>query len=821
MKVVIVGGVAGGASAAARLRRLDEKAQIIMLEKGEYISYANCGLPYYIGGVIKEKESLEVQTPQKLRDKLNIDVRINSEVKSINREEKSVTVHDKAHDRTYRESYDKLIISTGAEPVKANIPGADLKKVFTLRNIPDTLRIKGFVDTNKPKRALLIGAGFIGLEVAENLAKQDISVTVVELSDHVIGPLDFEMASIVHQHIKSKNVELYLNDSVESIIETDGRLDASLKSGRVITSDMVMMGIGVRPDNRLAVDAKLEVGKRGGIIVDQYLKTSDEDIYAIGDVIEVEDMITKGRVQIPLAGPANRQGRMAANNITGLGEKYPGTLGTAIVKLFDITIASTGSNERTLKSAGIDYEKSYTHSASHAGYYPGALPMSIKLLFARSGGALLGAQIIGYDGVDKRIDVIATAIYAKLTTYDLEKLELAYAPPYSSAKDPVNIAGYVASNILKGDLEIFHWDETDSIDTNKDMLLDVRPQEEYEMYHIPGAVNIPVTLIRKKLDDIPKDKNIYIYCNVGLNAYLAYRILKLNGYENVRTLSGSLKTYEPALMEQSNEDIFEYDRIKKDDEFVKVGSAESGIKADVDIEVDACALQCPGPILKVYENIQKMDYGQVLHITASDPGFEKDVRVWCQSTGNRLVDFKFDGSRFNAYIKKQLPEKRSSESPDKNDKTIIVLSGDLDKAIASFIIANGAGAMGRKVTMFFTFWGLNVLRRNERVKLKKDFLSRMFGIMMPRGSKRAKLSQMSMLGIGDKLIRNIMKKNNVESLEGLIEMAIRSGVNIVACTMTMDLMGIKKEELIEGIEFGGVASFLGAAENSDTSLFIS
>lgn len=821
MKVVIIGGVAGGASAAARLRRLDEEAQIIMFEKGEYISYANCGLPYYIGGVIKEKESLEVQTPKKLKDKLNIDVRINSEVMSINREEKSVTVHDKAHDRTYSETYDKLVISTGAEPVKPDIPGADSKKVFTLRNIPDTLRIKEYVDSNKPKRVLLIGAGFIGLEVAENLERLDIAVTVVELSDHVIGPLDFEMASIVHQHLKNKNIELYLNDSVESIAETGSHIDARLKSGRVISADMVIMGIGVKPDNRLAVEAGLLTGKRGGIIVDEYLRSSDEDIFAIGDVIEVEDVTSKARAQIPLAGPANRQGRMAANNIAGKFEKYPGTLGTAIVKLFDITIACTGSNERTLKSTGIDYEKSYTHSASHAGYYPGALPMSIKLLFSKPEGVLLGAQIIGYDGVDKRIDVIATAIYAKLTTHDLEKLELAYAPPYSSAKDPVNIAGYAASNILKDDVRIIHWHDVKDIDTTRDLLVDVRPVEEYEMSHLPGAVNIPVTILRKKLNDIPRDRKIYIYCNVGLNAYLAYRVFKLNGFKQIWTLSGSLKTYEPAMMVQSNEDIFEYDRIRKDDEFIKVGSAGSGIKADVDIEVDACALQCPGPILKVYENIQRMEYGQVLHITASDPGFEKDVRVWCQSTGNRLVDFRFDGSRFNAFIRKQLAADKKTDTHARTDKTLIVLSGDLDKAVASFIIANGARAMGRNVTMFFTFWGLNVLRKNERVKVKKDFLSRMFGIMMPRGSKKAKLSQMSMLGIGDKLIKHIMKKNNVESLEGLIEMAVKAGVNIVACTMTMELMGIKKEELIEGIGFGGVASFLGAAENSDTSLFIS
>jgi NADPH-dependent 2,4-dienoyl-CoA reductase/sulfur reductase-like enzyme/peroxiredoxin family protein/rhodanese-related sulfurtransferase/TusA-related sulfurtransferase len=820
-KVLIIGGVAGGASAAARLRRLDEEAEIVMIEKGQYVSFANCGLPYHIGEVIKDRESLIVQTPEKLRAKFNIDVRINSEAVKINRQDKTVEVTDRAHGRTYTEPYDKLLISTGADPIRPDIPGIGSDRIFTLRNIPDTLRIKNCVDTMSPKRALLVGAGFIGLEVAENLYRRGLDVTIVELADHVIGPLDFEMAAIVHQHLKSKKVELYLKDAVISFEDEDGHLLAKLKSGREIKTDMVILGVGVKPDSMLAKQAGLETGPRGGIIVDEYLRTSDKDIYAVGDAIEVTDLVSGSKTQIPLAGPANRQGRTAAGNIAGREEKYPGTLGTSIVKIFDITVAATGSSEATLKRLGISCEKSFTHSGSHAGYYPGALPMSIKLIFSPEDGRILGAQIVGYDGVDKRIDVIAASIYGKMTVFDLEKLELAYAPPYSSAKDPVNIAGYVASNIIRGDLKIFHWDEVKNIDTEKDMLLDVRPAEEYALNHLNGAVNIPVTEIRNRLDEIPKDKNVYIYCNIGLNAYFAYRILFLNGYTKIKDLSGSLKTYELAAAVQSNEDIFEYDRILKNDDFAKIGGNNANIAADAHLEIDACGLQCPGPILKVYENIAKIEYGQILHITASDPGFEKDVRAWCESTGNILTGFRFEDKKFHAYIRRQMSVKKETHVRDKNDKTIVILSGELDKAIAAFIIANGAAAMGRKVTMFFTFWGLNILRKNERVKVKKDLLSRMFSFMMPRGSKRAKLSKLSMFGIGGKLIRYLMKKNNIDTLEGLIASAMKNGVSVVACTMTMDLMGIKKEELMDGIEYGGVASMLGAAEDSDASLFIS
>ncbi len=819
LKVVIVGGVAGGASAAARLRRVNEDAEIILFEKGEYISFANCGLPYYIGEVIQEKDKLVVQTPEAMNKRFNIDVRVNSEVTKIIPDKKTVEIFNSKDGTTYTETYDKLILSPGAEPIRPPLPGIDSDRVFTLRNIPDTYKIKDFVDSMQPKRAVVVGAGFIGLEVAENLHARGVKVTVVELAEHVIGPLDLDMAALVHQHMKSKDVEFYLKDGVKSLSNTKAFTVVELTSGRSLKADMVIMGIGVRPESRLAVDAGLKIGKTGGILVDENMLTSNPDIYAVGDVVEVKDYISGNPALIPLAGPANKQGRIAANNICGIVEKYEGTQGTSIVKVFDVTVAITGNNEKILKRNNIEYEKSFTHSGSHAGYYPGAIPMAIKLIFDNKNGKILGAQIIGYEGVDKRIDVIATAIRAGMTVYDLEKLELAYAPPYSSAKDPVNIAGYTAANILKGDSEIFHWDEVNSVDLSKSLFLDIRDEMEVSLGTIEGSVNIPLDDLRNHLDELPKDKELLVFCQVGLRGYVAYRILKQKGFK-VRNLSGGYKTYQLAVQKQSNEDIYEYDKITKSDEIKTVDCNGSECKADADIKVDACGLQCPGPIMKVSDSIKAMNYGEVLHIKATDPGFQEDVKSWCESTGNKLLGMNFENSSFSAYIRKEKGQDKKENSQRKNDKTMVIFSNDLDRAIASFIIANGAVSMGRNVTMFFTFWGLNILRKNDKVNVKKDLFGKMFGFMMPRGSKKLTLSKMNMGGLGAKMIRSIMNNKNVASLEELIQSAISNGVNLVACNMSMDVMGIKKEELIDGVKIGGVATFLGSAEESDMSLFI-
>lgn len=816
-KVLIIGGVAGGASAAARLRRIDENKEIIMFEKGEYISFANCGLPYYIGEVIKDKEKLQVQTPEQMKERFNIDVRVNNEVMKINRDEKNVEVENLETGEIYTESYDTLILSPGAEPIKPPIEGINSDRIFTLRNIPDTYKIKDYVDTNRPKRAIVVGAGFIGLEMAENLHARGIKVTVVELAEHVMGPLDYDMAAIVHQHMKIKEVEFYLKDAVTAFEDNKDYIIAKLSSGRKLKADIIVLGIGVKPESKLAIEAGLKVGDRGGISVNKKMKTSDDSIYAVGDAVEVVDYISGSKVLIPLAGPANKQGRIAANNICGINDEYKGTQGTSIVKIFDISIATTGNNEKVLKRASIEYEKSFTHSPSHSGYYPGAIPMSIKTIFNKETGKILGVQIIGYEGVDKRIDVFATAIRAGMTVYDLEELELAYAPPYSSAKDPVNMAGYVAGNICNGSSEIFHWHDIERIDKDESILVDVRTEPEYELGTIEGSLNIPVDDLRDRLNELDKNKKIYLFCQVGLRAYIGYRILIQNGFKNVFNLSGGYKTYKMVMQKQSNEDIYEYEKIMKDDEIHPVDSLESQ-KKNPSLKIDACGLQCPGPIMKVYQGINDIEYGEIIHIEATDPSFVQDVKSWCDSTGNVLVSIETINGIIHAKIKKA--KKPLAINNVKNDKTMVVFSNELDKAIASFIIANGSAAMGRKVTMFFTFWGLNILRKNENVRVKKDFISKMFGIMMPRGSKRLSLSKMDMVGMGGKMIRGLMKAKNISSLEELIENAKKAGVKFVACTMSMDIMGIKREELIDGVDIGGVASFLGASEEADMSLFI-
>ncbi len=838
LKVVIIGGVAGGATAAARLRRLDEEAQIIMFEKGEHISFANCGLPYYIGGVIKDKSQLLVQTPERMKKRFNIDVRINNEVVRINRDSKTVEAVDKSSGKIYTESYDKLVLSPGAEPVVPGLPGVKSERIFTLRNIPDTYKIKDYIDKYNPRRAVVVGAGFIGLEMAENLHLNGIKVTVVELADHVIGPLDFDMAALVHQHMKQKNVEFYLKDAVQEFIPSQNYISVRLSSNRVLKADMVIMAIGVRPETKLAAEAGLELGATRGILVNSRMQTTDPDIYAVGDAVEVKDYISNVPVLIPLAGPANRQGRIAANNICGIDEEYTGTQGTSIVRVFDITVAITGNNEKSLIKNNIEYEKSFTHSPSHAGYYPGAVPMSIKLLFGKDDGRVLGAQIIGYEGADKRIDVVATAIRAGMSVHELEKLELAYAPPYSSAKDPVNIAGYVAANILKRHSQVFHWHEVSGINERNGFLIDVRTPSEYALGTIEGAVNIPVDDLRENLDRIPKDKDIYVFCQVGLRGHAATRLLMQRGFRNVRNLSGGYKTWQLAISKQANEDIYEYDSISRDDDLKSTDVPHDSHSANIEIrELDVCGLQCPEPIMKVYSTINSLNPGDTLKVKSGDLSFAEDLKAWCSRTGNNFVSLSHEGKTFTAIIRKAsscaaahrmsgaLNDISHSMSADTNGisydgKTMIVFSSDLDKAIASFIIANGAAAMGRKVTMFFTFWGLNILRRPGHVHVRKDLISRMFGFMMPKGSKKLSLSKMNMLGIGPLMIRYLMKKKGVNSLEALIRRAIENGVSLVACSMSMDIMGIKQEELIDGVQTGGVASFLGAAEEADTNLFI-
>lgn len=541
-KVIIIGGVGGGATAAARLRRLSEDTEIIMFEKGEHISFANCGLPYYIGGVIEDREDLFVQTPGAMKKRFNIDVRVNSEVIRIDRATKNVVVKDLKTSDIYSETYDNIILSPGANPVKPPIPGVDSNRVFTVRNILDIDAIMNFINQNNPRHAVVVGGGFIGLEMVENLKHRGIDVTVVEMLNQVFKNIDYDMACIIHNHLMSKGINLQLNDGVRAFEDKGDRIDVILNSQKTIQADMVVMSIGVRPDIQLAQEAGLKIGKLGGIEVNEYMQTSDPDIYAVGDAVEKQDIVTDSYCLVPLAGPANRQGRIAANNIMGKEDKYNGVQGTSIIKVFDITVAQTGSNQEILKQGGKKYLSIFCEANSHAGYYPGASPLTIKLLFSPT-GKILGAQIVGCDGVDKRIDVLASAIRFEKTVFDLQELELAYAPPYSSAKDPVNMAGYIASNVINGEVDVVQWNQVEDVDRDETVLLDVRKQYERENGFIEGAINIPLDEIRQRLDDIPRDKDIIVYCKTGLRSYIACKILQNNGFENVKNLTGGIDVY--------------------------------------------------------------------------------------------------------------------------------------------------------------------------------------------------------------------------------------------------------------------------------------
>lgn len=542
-RIVIIGGVAGGASTAARLRRLSEDYEILLFERGCYISFANCGLPYYIGGVITDKDKLVVMSPERMSRRFHLDIRTNSEVVHIDPKIKKIRIKDLAAGHSYEVSYDVLVLSPGASPFLPDISGINSDMVFSLRNIPDTYKIYNYIDAKAPRTAVVVGGGFIGLEMVENLARRGLEVHLIELADHLLCNMDYDMAAIIHAHLKEKGVHIHLKDSITRLAEEKGRLSAQLTSGKKLGCDMVIMSIGVRPETALAKDAGLKIGRTGGIWVNRRMQTSVPDIYAVGDAVETTDFISNSPCLIPLAGPANKQGRIAANNIHGILEEYEGTQGTAVLKIFDLTAACCGNNERTLRARNIEYIKSFIHPDSHAGYYPGGKPMCIKLLFNRE-GRILGASAVGQDGVDKRIDVLSTAIRADMSVFDLQTLELCYAPPFSSAKDPVNMAGYTAANILANRVDIFHWDDVPSIDTDKSFLVDVRTKAEFEKSTIPGAVNIPLDDIRERLHEFPADKKIYIFCRAGLRGYVASRILTLNGYKNNRNLSGGYLTYD-------------------------------------------------------------------------------------------------------------------------------------------------------------------------------------------------------------------------------------------------------------------------------------
>lgn len=815
MKVVIIGGVAGGATAAARMRRESEDAQIVLFERGEYVSYANCGLPYHIGGTISERDRLFVQTVEGFVKRFNIDIRIKSEVTAIDLKSKTVTVLNRLTHESYTESYDKLIVSTGAEPIKPPMPGIDSPKIFSLRNVPDMDHIKSYIGQHNPKKAVVIGGGFIGLEMVENLQDAGLEVCVIERSNQVMAPIDFSMASLVHQHLKSKKVGLLLEEVVEGFETAENKIKVILESKKDVSADMVILSIGVCPEVHLAKEAGLELGSLGGIKIDDYMQTSNPDVYALGDAVEVFNPVIGKHSLIPLAGPANKQARIVADNILeGNIYKYTGTIGTSIAKVFDITVAATGASSKLLDRENIAHLSSFTHGNSHAGYYPNALPLSIKINFSPADGKLLGAQIVGFDGVDKRIDLFAQVIKKGGTIYDLMEIEHAYAPPYSSAKDPVNMAGFVAENILKNKVKVIQWRELDKLSKDEIFLIDVRTTGEFEFAYIEGAINIPVDDLRSRLSEIPKNKKIILYCAVGLRGYLASRILHQHGYTDVYNLSGGYKTYSSASDIQSTSVAFEK-AIIQDNTPIKT---ESGMKT---ITIDACGLQCPGPIMQLKKNYDQINAGDRLEIKVTDQAFGEDLKGWCNMMGANLISISNSEGIVTACIEKSTKGPSCEiHSQGKDNKTLIVFSDDLDKALASFVIANGALASGKKVSIFFTFWGLNVIKKTNKPAVKKDILGKMFGMMLPSSSKHLGLSKMNMGGLGSKMMRYIMKEKKIDTLESLMQQAIDNGIELIACSMSMDVMGIKQEELMDNITIGGVAAYLDRAENANVNLFI-
>ncbi len=915
-RVLIVGGVAGGASAAARARRLSEDAEIVLFERGEHISFANCGMPYHIGGAITDRDRLLVQTPERMWKRFRIDVRTRHEVLRIDREAKTLLVRNLQTGDEVTERYDDLVLSPGAAPVRPPIEGADSPHVYTLRSLADMDTIKSAVDAlaaeaaHAPPRAVVIGGGYIGLEMAEALRERTLDVTLAELADQVFVAADPEMVAPIHQTLQFHGVDLRLGTSVTAIRPQGEALRVVFSDGESTDARLVVLAVGVRPESTLARDADLAIGQRGGIIVDDHMRTSDPHIYAVGDAVEGPHFVSGVSASIPLAGPANRQGRIAADNIFGTPSVYKRTQGTAICKVFDLAIGMTGLGEKDLRRLNRPYEKVYVHPASHAGYYPGAAQISLKVLFDPQNGMVLGAQAVGAAGIDKRIDVLATAIRAGMTVRDLAELELSYAPPYGSAKDPINYAGFVATNLLDGTAAICHVEHV--LDPSSDQLiLDVRMPEEVEAGTIPGAKTIPLDELRQRLGELPRNKEILVFCQVGLRGYLACRTLTQNGFR-CRNLTGGYKTYKAhagfspkdrpptgGLRDDTGETgpTALPDRTcagdarcgSSDGNPQSTGSASQpspdpgsapasasamppdgvggvascGESASVAVlhhpsdavrgrsstacdahpqtkagpamtsdtestvrivtEIDARGLQCPGPIMQLKRALEPLGDGEAVVILAADPAFPADVAAWCHSTGNRLAEVAPVNGHVRAVIQKRphtAPAPAAGREDAKRRKSIVVFSGDFDKAMAAFIIANGAAAMGSEVTLFFTFWGLNILRRGERVKVRKNVIERMFGWMMPRGASRLPMSKMHMGGMGPAMIKGIMRRKNVPSLGELIASAREAGVKLVACSMSMDLMGLRREELIEGVEEGGVAMYLDTAEAGNVNLFI-
>ncbi len=793
MKVIIIGGVAAGASAAARLRRLDESSEILLLEKGEYISYANCGLPYHLGKVIEERDNLLVMSPEKFSAWLNVDVRTRHEVISIDPAKKQVTAKTPNGENVF--PYDKLLLATGAVPNSSGTVSSRILQLWTIGDMDKVAdRLTG------AKSAIVVGAGFVGLETAENLCERGLSVTIIQRGNHVLPTMDPEMSGALADELADMGIALKLGVNVSEYQESSDGITAVLSDNSQVKADFVIESIGVRPNSGIAKEAGLECGARGHIIVNEYLQTSDPDIYAAGDAVEVIDPIFGGKTAIALAGPANKQGRIAAGNILGGKVPYKGSLGASVVKIGHLTAGGVGYTEARLKSMGRKYRKIYLHPMSNASYYPGAARLTMKLIFGED-GTIYGAQIIGAKGIDKRIDTIAQAMRNGLKAQELGELELAYAPPYSSAKDPVNFAGFIAENVLSGLSDVVY---PDTIPADA-LVLDVREPVENGLGAIPGAVNIRLGELRKRLDELDKSKQIVCCCQVGLRGYLAERILKQHGFR-AANLSGGWLTWK----------MFHHQLKQPAASAKKVESANSSLSV-----LNVRALPCPGPILKLKAAMADAKEGFGLHLIAAR-AFETDLLNWAKGASCMVSNLTHHDDDLEADIIKGSSVHTpcaSCISPGQSI-SIVLFSNDLDKALAAMILANGFAASGLKVNMFFTFWGLSVIRKNPAPYVRKKLISRMFGWMLPKGAEKLALSKMNMMGMGTAMMKSVMKKQNVLTLHELIQNARSAGVRFIACDMAMGVMGITREELIDVDEVAGVATFAELAKQGQNALFI-
>ena len=817
LEFVIIGGVAAGASAAARARRLDELAHITLIERGPDVSFANCGLPYHIGGEIAERDRLAIQTPESLKAMLNLDVYPLTEAVGIDRANKRIRVRpvDGGPEREIR--YDKLLLAPGASALRPALPGIDDPRILTLRNMQDMDRIKAAVAG--VREVAVIGAGFIGLEMAEQLVRLGKATRLVELQRQVLPQLDAEMSTPIANALMENGVDLILGDGIKAFHPGPENINIELTSGRRIEAEALILSIGVAPENKLAKHAGLDLGLRGHITVNEFMLTSDPDIYAAGDAVETRDAVTGQMSAVPLGGPANRQGRVVADHLFGRGgaRPYPGSLGTAIVRAFDVTAGMTGWSEKRLAATGIAADSTIITDFHHAGYFPGARQLTIKIIWDRSDGRLLGAQVTGTAGVDKRLDVLATAIRARMKVEDLTDLELAYAPPFGSAKDPVNLAGMAASNIRAGLVQPVR----ELPDDPAIRILDVRPAAMAQLDPLPGAQAIPLAELRGRLAEIDKSSPVVTVCAHGKLSYFGARTLRQHGFD-VRTLTGGLRARRSGLINHPPSNTNSPANISQSPPPPPPPPPMN--LPEPAIRLDATGIACPGPIMKVKDACDKLAPGHILEVCASDAGFAKDFPAFCAATGREFLGVEKQGGVYRARLRQPVcasqPAPAAALTADKGT-TIVVFSQEMDKAMASLVIANGALAMGGSATLFFTFWGLNVLRKSQAPPVAgKSFMAKMFAWMMPRGIDRLPLSNMHMAGMGTRMMKFRMASKKLPDLPGLLADARRQGVRLVACSMSMDAMGLRHEELIDGVEIGGVADFLNAANQTRANLFI-